>query len=288
MSWREEWKALRERIRGLIEAGDVYARLAQVGPSDFHRGAQELRRQGSDIYDLVDELCEKNPSQIPLPARQSLRRWTKDHKGLFTSRPPSSGVHQDQMVVTAMLPFLAALETEVSYHLTDRQQQIRLRSERAFSHLQRSIAADPEVQKRWRGAYNEGEVSCEKLGAAHLLLHGIWAFKVNAQGAQTDLVFQEALESHQFEMEQAAEGLVLTEWKKVRPSDDLHRKINDARDQAARYASGALGGMELTDYRYLVVVTKDLVKDLPSDQEQDGVVYRHVNIAVDPKTPSKA
>jgi hypothetical protein len=32
-------------------------------------------------------------------------------------------------------------------------------------------------------------LACEKLAGVHLLLHGIWAFKVHAAGERTDLVF---------------------------------------------------------------------------------------------------
>jgi hypothetical protein len=48
----------------------------------------------------------------------------------------------------------------------------------------------------------------EKLGAAHLLLHGIWAFKVSATGERTDLVPGEKLEITP-QVEAASEALVL-------------------------------------------------------------------------------
>lgn len=46
-------------------------------------------------------------------------------------------------------------------------------------------------------------------------------------------------------------------------------------------------GIELRQYRYLVLVSKDWLRETPDIQEGD-TVYRHVNIAVDPQSPSKA
>jgi hypothetical protein len=76
--------------------------------------------------------------------------------------------------------------------LSDVQESIRTYSERAFAHLQRSIVADEEIQRKWLCAFGKGEVACEKLGGVDLLSHGIWAFKVDARGARTDLVFQDS------------------------------------------------------------------------------------------------
>ena len=44
---------------------------------------------------------------------------------------------------------------------------------------------------------------------------------------------------------------------------------------------------EIRFMRYLVIVTSDRVH-LPSDIESGGVTYRHINIAVDPASPSVA
>ena len=88
------------------------------------------------------------------------------------------------------------------------------------------------------------------------------------------------------ERTRAAEGLVLTEWK-VASSSEVGRKLKEARDQAARYAEGALAGIELTSYRYAVVVTERR-ESPPPDSTEGGMTYRHINIAVDPEIPSKA
>jgi hypothetical protein len=181
---------------------------------------------------------------------------------------------------------LAAFETEMSFILSDVQESIRARSERAFSHLQRSIVVDASFREKWQEAFKNGEVACEKLGAVHLLLHGIWAFKVDAAGARTDLVFQEPA-GDLTKAQRYADGFVLTEWKKANPKDDPGRRFDEARLQAGRYSQGALAGSELTSYRYAVVVSRQEV-EVPDDLRESGVVYRHINIAVDPRTPSRA
>jgi hypothetical protein len=128
------------------------------------------------------------------------------------------------------------------------------RSSRAFAHLQKCIVADDEIQKRWAAAFARGETAFEKLGAAHLLLHGIYALKVDATGARTDLVLGQQIADE--EVFQVAEGLVLTEWKKVTAGNDAARVAKSARKQAARYAAEPLAGLELTAYRYIVLVSE--------------------------------
>jgi hypothetical protein len=117
------------------------------------------------------------------------------------------------------------------------------------------------------------------------LLHGIWAFKVNAAGGRTDLVFQEP---RQLGLEQDfADGLVLTEWKTLTSSQGAKTRFEDARKQAQRYSVGVLAGNELTTYRYAVLVSAQQIQP-PLDLREGGCVYRHINIAVDPLPPSKS
>jgi hypothetical protein len=180
---------------------------------------------------------------------------------------------------------LAAVETEVTFILSDVQAEIRARSERAFSHLQRLIVVDTATRDQWKAALDTGEVACEKLGAVHLLWHGIWAFKVSAVGERTDLVYQEPMD-RRTEEQPFADGLVLTEWKVAKSGDEASQKFREARDQAKRYAKGVLAGNELRAFRYIVVVSLDRVR-VPSDIEEQAIVYRHTNIAVCPTPPSQ-
>jgi hypothetical protein len=179
---------------------------------------------------------------------------------------------------------LTSLSTELEYHFSDQAEFARRLSERALLHLQRSIVASPNVRAEWQRAFAEGEVACEQLGSAALLQHGIWAFKAHATGERTDLIFGEPL-TDLAAVERSAEALVLTEWKVVPKPSQRDERVQQARAQAGRYGRGILGGLELAGYRYLVLVSRDLL-EMPADEIQDGVVYRHVNIAVDPQPPS--
>ena len=84
-----------------------------------------------------------------------------------------------------------------------------------------------------------------------------------------------------------ADGLILTEWKVARTDDRSHAKFAEARAQAKLYTQGVLAGVELTTVRYAVVVSSQRVEE-PADMQDGTVVYRHINVAVDPETPSKA
>jgi hypothetical protein len=128
-------------------------------------------------------------------------------------------------------------------------------------------------------------VVCEKLGAVHLLSHGIWAFKVDAAGGRTDLVYQEPL-ADLTDIRRSGDGLVLTEWKKHSARDNSGELFDRARQQALRYAAGVLAGTELTRCRYAIVVSKNELS-VPDDLEIGGKVFRHINIVTSPKTPSK-
>lgn len=64
--------------------------------------------------------------------------------------------------------------------------------------------------------------------------------------------------------------------------------ILQAKNQAKRYSKGSLSSLELSSVRYLVIVSEKHVKDLPSEINEDNLIYRIVNIAYNPSTPSKS
>jgi hypothetical protein len=182
---------------------------------------------------------------------------------------------------------LMALRAEVSASLFDPEAVGRKHTERAFEHLQRSIVADESYRERWNTAYNAGETACERLGSVHLLLHGIWAFKAHAEGERTDLVLQDKLAVPRAEM--VADTLVLTEWKLAKKIDEVRTKAGDGKRQAMIYSGSSLAALELATVRYVVLVTKERVQEqMPDDEHEGQIVYRYINIAVSPRTPSAA
>ena len=283
MHYRDQWKIIASRIQGLMRATELHARFLAVRSSDSYGRTKNLREQGAQILSELSEFADRFRDTLPPAAVSRIEDFIKEKAPLLRATDGSPDTREE--LAWAGLVMLGAFETEVSFLLADQQQFIRSRSEVAFAHLQRSIVVDEAFRKKWQEAFAAGETACEGLGAVHLLSHGIWAFKVNAAGERTDLVYAEPLTDfvtgHRY-----ADGLVLTEWKKAATAKEAARKFEEARDQARRYAQGVLAGNELTSHRYAVVVSGQQV-DVPDDLDQGGIVYRHVAIAVEPKPPSK-
>lgn len=284
MTYLDQWTALAGRIRGLMQAGQLHAHFLTVRKSDSYGRGRHLRGQCASVIDALEAFLARYQASLPPTAAAALDIFIKKNASLVRSQIDQSDLSEES--VWAALVLLAALETEISFILSDVQQFVRSRSERAFAHLQRAIVADPEIRSKWQKAFAEGEIACEKLGALHLLLHGIWAFKVNTAGERTDLVFEEPVTIGGAEP-QYADGLVLTEWKITKDRGDPTEHFRAARSQVRRYAQGSLAGNELTTYRYAIVVSTNHL-NTPGDLAENGVVYRHINIAVDPKSPSQS
>jgi hypothetical protein len=283
MIYADQWKALSSRIRGLMQAGELHARFLSIRSSDMYARGKQLRAQCESTLTALVSFRTVYTDSLPAAAAACINGFIDKHGGLI--RDTSGTADSLDERAWAALVLLGAFETEMSFILADEQEIIRTRSERAFAHLQRSIVADPEFAEKWRKAFEDGEVACEKLGGVHLLSHGIFAFKAHAEGERTDLVFQDIV-SNLADMRRYADGFVLTEWKITRSGRDAEKRFSEAKGQADRYAKGALGGSELAGYRYLVVVSGPQVK-VPADVTERSVIYRHVNIAVQPQTPSR-
>ncbi|MEW6388147.1 MAG: hypothetical protein AB1491_11585 [Thermodesulfobacteriota bacterium] len=279
MGWRTEWKAISDRIEGLLEAGRIFAQLE--GKDSFGALKKELLPHARIIYSLIMEYKKTYEQYIPEKVIGSIQRF-ENHHNVFTSQDSDL---LDEGKLKMFLPCLASFRAEFNYLLSDIQAVAKRITERAFIHLQRLIIADNDIQKRWIEAFEKGEPACEKLGAAHLLLHGIWAFKAQAKGEQTDLIMGEPIKDLS-QVESAAEALVLTEWKKVSKPKELTAKAEEAFKQASIYGNSLLAGIELAGYRYLVFVSEGRL-DLPSNRIENEITYRHINIPVKPSVPSK-
>jgi hypothetical protein len=281
MNWVDDARALDQRIRGLVEAGNFFIGTLAVNSEDPYAVCDRyLSAEARRIFEEVVAFHERYAGVLPSAASDAIGRFVSSATRLMTG-----GDVTKLEGLKARLALLAVFRAELAYHLSDQAAVARRLSERAFQHLQRRIVADPTEHARWAEAFKQGETACEKLGAAHLLWHGLWGFKVSGAGEATDLIFGEPIDVTA--VQSAAEALVLTEWKLVRQPSQATSQAQQAHAQASRYARGVLGGLELRDYRYLVIVSEDFV-DLPEDFTEDDVRYRHVNIAVSPKSPSKS
>jgi hypothetical protein len=281
MSWITDAKALDERIRGLIDAGRFFYEACAVNSEDsYNVSGKYLSPEARRIFDEVKEFRKRYEAVLPAAALKAIDRYI----GLAGDVVTNEGVHGLPGLKARLAP-LAAFRTELSFYLSDRSEVAHRLSERAFRHLQRSIVAHPGMRQGWIKAFEQGELACEKAGAVQLLLHGLWAFKVSGAGEATDLIFPEPIDVRN--AESSAEAIVLTEWKVIEDKQEVAKQADAAHRQAARYARGVLGGLELHAYRYLVLVSRSFV-DLPKDFKENDVLYRHINIAVDPQTPSKS
>lgn len=283
MSWKPDWEAMNARIAALIDAGDFYLRGQSSKTGDPYGVATKRLMPASErLFHDVKRFSHRFDPSLPGTARTVLSAFLGENEGLFTDRsiPAFPGVR-------ARLTVLAALRSELSYHLHDAEAIALSLTERAFVHLQRSITADPTIRERWVAAFAAGERACESLGANHLLLHGIWAFKVSEAGEQTDLVLDEPI-TDVGAIERTSLGLVLTEWKLVRAVDKASGRAEAAVRQAERYSVGVLASVELSNHRYIVLVSEKHLPARPSIEVHDGISYHFVNVVVDPGTPSRA
>jgi hypothetical protein len=180
---------------------------------------------------------------------------------------------------------LLSFQAEFEYLVSDSESVTKSLVGRAFVHLQSSIAADPKVRQSWIDAFDRGEPACERLGASHLLLHGVWSFKASAEYARTDLVLSEPCTDWD-EPRRAAQGLVLTEWKRVVGPDQTDKKADEAFTQAKLYCEQPLAGFEVASVRYLILVSKKRLLPMPEARVRNSVTYEYRNVAVDPDPPS--
>lgn len=275
--WNSKWKAMSARILSLVDAG---AFLFKTAENDNCGVTELLLRNVREIVSGLREL--RDSAALPDPLNGSLDRFLDDYDLRFGSKATirPSGFP----AIAGALPMLSSFRAEFEYLLTDTEMVARSLTIRAFIHLQRSIVADEVVQRRWKDAFDSGELACEGLGACHFLSHGIWAFKTSATGERTDLVLGTPLRIED-DVRRAADALVLTEWKLVRNAGEVTRKADEAYQQAKRYSEGILAGFELASRRYLVLVSSDKAA-VPGPRQDANTIYEYRNVAVCPSTPS--
>ena len=284
MNWYQEWQALSARIHGLLAAGSFfYSALMNYSSDDMSVRKKILLANAKKIFEGLNKYLKEHQTALPKEAFDSLKRFLEEPDINNFNFTPDSG--QVRGHVQFALTSLAAFESEFSYIIRDTQAVALRITERAFAHLQRSIVADDEVRKKWLKAFFKDEPACERLGSLHLLAHGVWAFKAHAEKGRTDLIINEPLADVSI-IERTSTALVLTEWKLIRQEQDLESKIKEAYEQTKVYSAGVLSGIELVNYRYLVMVSEKGMR-MPGDLTEGSLTYRHISVPVDPDTPSK-
>lgn len=282
MAIADEWQAVQARGRAYQTAARTFLfGVSHHAKGDF-TGASDalLIPEAQKIFQSIDEFRVRNASRLPIAVLDAIDA----HKEKYDRRGRGSGGIAG---VTHLAAHVASAVEEISYLLVNTEASIVASVDRAFAHLQRSLVADDDIRAKWAKAFERGEVACERLGSVHLLLHGIWAFKVSAQGERTDLLLGDQLVVND-DVRRAAQGLILTEWKKLQDLTAAERLFETARAQADLYSQGCLAGFEAGKTRYIVVVSRQRCKPPVPPQGLNGIQYRYINIAVDPETPSRA
>ena len=275
--WIDRWAGLAARIEGLIGAGNLMALALAARNNDvFAVGKKWLVPEMVALKGELQQFATECGPELPPAAYSALQR-------VLASAGTGSDI-EGMANAQAIVPF-AIFRSEFEYLARDRELAARSLTELAFEHLARVLAVDTDASAKWVKAFDTHETACERLGAIHLLGHGIWGFKVSSPGSATDLVFGEPLENHAVAVRRTARALVLTEWKRVLTEADIEAKAGEARRQTASYSAGVLGDMELKNTRYVVLVCRQRMA-APDDHRDGEVTYRHILLPVAPDLPS--
>jgi hypothetical protein len=259
------------RMAGWIEcASSFQARDPSNALEDF------VIPEGNRILEDVAALLAEGKSFLPPAAVVEADRLL-EMRGKVHGRSGVPGV-------TRLRGAIAMFHGAFQYHTADPETAWVGVVERAFLHLNRLLVVDTYVRETWRDALEAGETRAEALGGAHLLLHGLWAFKTNASGERCDLVLGDRLADRDADAHPGV-ALVLTEWKVAARAEDVPDLARQARRQAEMYGAGSLAGFELRSVRYVVTVGLGRA-ELLAAESVGGVVYRHKHVAVDPASPS--
>jgi|WetSurMetagenome_2_1015567.scaffolds.fasta_scaffold56886_1 hypothetical protein len=278
MHWLDQWRALANRIEGLLRAGDYMMSALEIASYDPYGVIKKsLEPELDAINSELQALLETGGQAIPAEATQAAKDYLAGGWSLDNKVP--------KQALQVLVP-IGIFRARFDYFVRDSEIEARSLVELAFEHLRRRIVVDEPYAKQWQQAFREHETWCEKLGAVHLLSHGIWAFKVQALGGATDLVCGEPIEKEIGTIQRTARTLALTEWKLVHSNSEVVSKAAEAKTQAELYASGVLQTVELKRTRYLVLVAEgDLAP--PNDVFSGGITYRHIVVPVNPGNPSQ-
>ena len=273
----QKWQALSSRIQGFIEAFKIWSAMDSKLSSGI-QGRQFLswvRDIFTDLDSFKNEFAQilSNGKEY-FPYFDRLKSISAIDTNSLTSDALQAHIAEASLII-------AQIKNIIDYQLVDKDIKLKNLTERAFLHLQWSIYSDNNTRDSWKKAFESGETACEKIGACHLLLHGIYAFKAHAK-AITDLVLGDKIDPQDAA---SSEGLVLTEWKLLKEVNKIKEVALAAEEQSEQYGDGPLGVTYLRTVRYIILVTEKKIL-VPPDTQKKSHLYRHINISVDPDSPS--
>ena len=170
MNWMVDWQALSANIKGILDAASFFYRALYRNSADA-RSEKVLFENAEKTFFNIENFYIKHDSALPEVALNCLKSFVSkiNHEKIFEPKTGCNKYYNIQVAFTS----LAAFRSEFDYLISDMQFLARRITERAFIHLQRSIVVDDMIRERWKTAFINHETSCEKLGALHLLSHGV-------------------------------------------------------------------------------------------------------------------
>ena len=308
-NYTEEWQFICIRIEELesaiknfllVESAFIKKPIDEKDEEELNFFSQIISPAFVKIFDDVKQWQEKNKLFLPVEINNIVENYLKPDKFHNSGNAwfdwkrcveKLGKIENIGSVVSVRLRTacqaalsIVSLKFQINSHLKNSELKIKNLTELGFEHLRRTIAVNDDVKNKWQLSKNE--VQCEKMGAIHLLSHGIWAFKAYGEKGRTDLVYNEPLERHMDSINRSAQGLVLTEWKKVTEAT-LQNEAEKARKQLIKYSNaGVLGGIELKNTRYVILII-DKTQEIIEDWYDSNICYRHIIIETDPYLPSE-
>jgi hypothetical protein len=146
----------------------------------------------------------------------------------------------------------------------------------ALLHLQRTLIVDSDLRLKWLKAFREGDEAIGKLGAIHLLAHGLWAFRATKESEKRDLILNTPILAD--EVQAVGACLVLTEWRKI-TSENVAEKAKQALSEARKYGESHVPGSELKMEKYLIMVSEKPV-NVPAPIQDDDTRYIYMNLSL--------
>lgn len=275
MLWYSEWQNISARVESLSQVTHPFFASVQSAGSDYHGVSNSsIIPSAKSIKESVESFLTTHTSTLPAEVKSRIDDFIKTY-----NRSSFTGIAGAGSAIV----MLSVLRTDVDYLLKDVEFEIATRTEFSFKHLQRLLVADEPSKASWQSAFDAGETKLENLGSVHLLSHRLWAFKAHGVGERTDLLIPEPVDVNAVSL--TGSSLILTEWKKINSQSEVAEKAKFALTQAKRYGVGVLNGTELKRTRFLVLVSQDHLS-MPSNETDGGVLYKYINIAVKPTSPS--
>lgn len=282
-----DWNLISVKINSLLKSSAFLYNTFQVNKTDHYNVVKDIAVNANKTFNIVEKF--KNEFEISLSANslKILNDFIESNKNMISKLEDKSiNPELKKGMTISIIVNLSLIENEMTYHLKDSQEFIVRSVDIAFNHLQRQLIADESIREVWIKAKNE--LDFEKLGGAHLLLHKIWGFKIYGAGERTDLVLANKIDIENDPLYRSVDGLVLTEWKVVRKENEKDNCIDQAIKQCKAYSKGSLSAIELSKYRYVVLVSENYLNlEKKFTTTTDDIIYKIINIAYNPKPPSK-